>query len=733
MTDSDSQLGGDEGITRRMEDALVLPPPQEVKPKRRLPPEVTAPYARVRVLGLGKPNPNHSDDYDDFPMTFNGYTGVVLPDHRHGDDKVKVGELCRREDDGEEEFYEIPFHKGYLRLVCAWCEEGQDRKFRHCNNCGMSYCNRDHQERDWQSHKDMCPAIALARAEWYEPRPPPPEEAPVVDDDIVGASGDADVGLEEGISVLIRNKARRLMDADKFDEAEALLTTAAEVASSFETAVEETDRAGGLRTKALDLIRGDDKVVEDALDLLTEAETLFRKAGRVIDEIHCMYEYSVAVGLLGRDDESLAAASVVHARASAGWAVEAAKKDFAEVDLDALGSTRCLITAARFQVLTRRSSIPLCSRREISSTGRMDRFEKRAAWTDDERTEFNTELNAVAKDMPTIFSRTDALKDVAIRVLLGIVQSHWDPAWAVHYAKYSNLHLMAMAGTIAHAETLLDLGLALADTTDVVQARKSLEHAAAMFRISAAPKSLFVLALRKLGGFLRDVGDLKGAKRALREARDVLVKDKKTPEVLDDVKKDLSALRSFERDESRDRCLRYSVGDQVFVNKTTFVAIEEEGGYDISDNRDDLGIPVRRGLVVALWPAITDTLEDKVYEPAYEVVLDDTAAGASVFEDLPRHIFRYLPEDPQHQQPRFPVGTRVLANCGEDHGRLPGTVIQVFHASWNNAENESYPYIAPYQIRLDDGSLICAPTDSDGTVRALQGSKPGRRRHHRPR
>ena len=711
--------------------------------------DVTAPYAVVRLVGLGIPGDHDAvqDSFDDteWRREWNGYTGSVVPGQHVDDDEVQV-EFCRQEDSAS---YLVPCHRNYLRLVCAHCEEG--RHLRNCNNCGMSYCSRAHQEQDWEIHKLHCSNVALARAAWLEPRPPADDNAsgdtPKVPEDIYDdKAADDPATPEDDIQgpVDIGPKAGDLMDnsLDKFkeavDEAGAGMNASAE----------------SLRTKALDLIRADK--VEDALDVLSEAETLFRKADAGIDELHCMYEYSHALGLLGRDDESAAVASIVSARARERAVVDGVYDKYEHVKVACYS---CLLCAAKFQVaIVTRRLVDLCSRRHIFGMSRVWRFKQRDSWTKEERDKFNHDLH---NHVPSSFrTPTDVLHDVAIRVLSGRAQHHWDPVTASQAAQ-TLIDYHTSVGTIAHAEGLIDLGIALADRTDVVRARSSLEHAVAILRKSSERIDLLVLALRKLGGFLRDIGDRKGAKRALREAKDVLVRapaamrmwsprrgyKKTAAQVLDDVKKDLAALKAFER-ESTDRCLRFGVGDHVFVNKMTFRAMESDKNnesYDISDNRDDLGLPVRRGLVVALWPEMTWG----VCVAGYEVVLDDTGAGGWVFfnlssdsllsTDSPCQIFRFRPEMPQHQRPRFPVGTRVLANCGEE-GHLPGTVVQLYHATFHYQsgfhstfqDDVNYPYVSPYQIRLDDGQLICAPEDNDDTVRALP-AKPGRRHRRRRR
>ena len=61
---------------------------------------------------------------------------------------------------------------------------------------------------------------------------------------------------------------------------------------------------------------------------------------------------------------------------------------------------------------------------------------------------------------------------------------------------------------------------------------------------------------------------------------------------------------------------------------------------------------------------------------------------------------------------RFTVGTRVVCNCG---GWKPGTVVKLFY------RESSFPAgkVVPYQIQLDNGKLIYAPTDEDHVVQRI--------------
>ncbi|KAH8061715.1 pyridine nucleotide-disulfide oxidoreductase [Aureococcus anophagefferens] len=63
---------------------------------------------------------------------------------------------------------------------------------------------------------------------------------------------------------------------------------------------------------------------------------------------------------------------------------------------------------------------------------------------------------------------------------------------------------------------------------------------------------------------------------------------------------------------------------------------------------------------------------------------------------------------------RFAVGARVMCNTGRTaDGWENGAVVKLYHreADWPEGE------VVPYQVRLDDGTLIYAPLDVDGCVR----------------
>ena len=65
---------------------------------------------------------------------------------------------------------------------------------------------------------------------------------------------------------------------------------------------------------------------------------------------------------------------------------------------------------------------------------------------------------------------------------------------------------------------------------------------------------------------------------------------------------------------------------------------------------------------------------------------------------------------------RFDVGDRVACNIG---GWASGTIVKVWY------RDESWPEdkLAPYQVQLDQGTLIYAPIDDDRAIKAFEGSE----------
>ena len=67
---------------------------------------------------------------------------------------------------------------------------------------------------------------------------------------------------------------------------------------------------------------------------------------------------------------------------------------------------------------------------------------------------------------------------------------------------------------------------------------------------------------------------------------------------------------------------------------------------------------------------------------------------------------------------RFAVGARVACNTGRTaDGWESGAVVKLYHRESDWPEGE----VVPYQVRLDDGTLIYAPLDVDGCVRLRPG------------
>jgi len=63
---------------------------------------------------------------------------------------------------------------------------------------------------------------------------------------------------------------------------------------------------------------------------------------------------------------------------------------------------------------------------------------------------------------------------------------------------------------------------------------------------------------------------------------------------------------------------------------------------------------------------------------------------------------------------RFGVGERVLCKMGGADGWVPGTISMVM---WRDDEDMEPGQVAPYQIKLDNGDIISAPTDTPDLVK----------------
>ena len=68
---------------------------------------------------------------------------------------------------------------------------------------------------------------------------------------------------------------------------------------------------------------------------------------------------------------------------------------------------------------------------------------------------------------------------------------------------------------------------------------------------------------------------------------------------------------------------------------------------------------------------------------------------------------------------RFGRGARVVCNTGRNSEEPweAGTVVALYHSEEGWAPGE----VVPYQVRLNDGTLIYAPFDADGCIRLRSG------------
>jgi thioredoxin reductase len=90
----------------------------------------------------------------------------------------------------------------------------------------------------------------------------------------------------------------------------------------------------------------------------------------------------------------------------------------------------------------------------------------------------------------------------------------------------------------------------------------------------------------------------------------------------------------------------------------------------------------------------------------------DQPAGGETGGDAPE-LQKVIETDGKEVKLRFDVGTRVECNTGREYGWDKGTVVGLFHseADWPAGE------VVPYQVRLDDDTLIYTPVDADACVR----------------
>jgi len=75
---------------------------------------------------------------------------------------------------------------------------------------------------------------------------------------------------------------------------------------------------------------------------------------------------------------------------------------------------------------------------------------------------------------------------------------------------------------------------------------------------------------------------------------------------------------------------------------------------------------------------------------------------------------------------RFQEGDRVECNTGGDKGWVPGTITA---RMWRSDDGDMEPgHVAPYQITLDDETILSAPADSDSLVRKASSESKKRAR-----
>lgn len=73
---------------------------------------------------------------------------------------------------------------------------------------------------------------------------------------------------------------------------------------------------------------------------------------------------------------------------------------------------------------------------------------------------------------------------------------------------------------------------------------------------------------------------------------------------------------------------------------------------------------------------------------------------------------------------RFKVGQRVVCRFGKGEW-MQGTVVKHWWCSCGCRGNDKCRYRKPYQIELDDGTLICAPSDTNEYIQEpISPSKP---------
>ena len=122
---------------------------------------------------------------------------------------------------------------------------------------------------------------------------------------------------------------------------------------------------------------------------------------------------------------------------------------------------------------------------------------------------------------------------------------------------------------------------------------------------------------------------------------------------------------------------------------------------------------------------------------------DDLAEAVTIFEDLVRVMRRVYGAKHPHTERmlrnlakarrkhtllvnlRFAVGDRVKCWVGE---WAPGRIVRLLYDG-PEIENPGWNY-APYQVKLDDGTLIYAPEDRDSYIREFNFNPYSRHRDY---
>ena len=123
-----------------------------------------------------------------------------------------------------------------------------------------------------------------------------------------------------------------------------------------------------------------------------------------------------------------------------------------------------------------------------------------------------------------------------------------------------------------------------------------------------------------------------------------------------------------------------------------------------------------------------DAVDAKAFEPAYEAfrlaavmnpgdsaeARDELARIKELCAQIDGDAVETTAEAVEDKALRFAVGARVACNTGRTaDGWESGAVVKLYHRESDWPEGE----VVPYQVRLDDGTLIYAPLDVDGCVR----------------